>query len=141
MGKIFALPPSPWEIGHAAGIKEGIAYQDSHGDTLPDSSTWRMLERRYDINPLRFQYWHPNIALMIERSRFDRGPDPAPLPPPLLPCNPPPPCVIAPPPPCGNEGGSHVVPEPSTLTLLLIGAVAGFVGGRLTRSWIRLRPR
>jgi hypothetical protein len=67
MGRIFTLPPSPWEIQHAAGILAGMTYQAEHDDALPDTPMWRMLERRHDLNPARFDRWHPNIALMIER--------------------------------------------------------------------------
>jgi hypothetical protein len=66
MGRIFSLPPSPFERDHAAGILAGMTYQAEH-DALPDTPMWRMLERRHDLAPARFDRWHPNIALMIER--------------------------------------------------------------------------
>jgi hypothetical protein len=67
MGRIFTVPPSPFERDHAAGILAGMTYQAEHDGALPDTPMWRMLERRKELAPARFDHWHPNLALMIER--------------------------------------------------------------------------
>ena len=65
MGRIFALPPSPYEVDHAAAIMAGVRYQAEHG-VLPDAPAWRMLERRHDLNPVRFTHYHPNLAAILD---------------------------------------------------------------------------
>lgn len=124
MGRIFTLPPSRWEVDHAAGILAGIRHEAATGE-MPQGPMWSMLERRYDLAPVRFARWHPNTALLIERSRLDQCPPP----PPADWCDPPPSCVFVP--PCeGGGGGNQTVPEPASVIVLAIGVVLGWLVGR-----------
>jgi len=67
MSHVFTVAPSQFEIDHAAAIVAGMHYQAEHG-VLPPTPMWRALERRHDLDPARFDRWHPNVGLMIERS-------------------------------------------------------------------------
>jgi hypothetical protein len=62
----FIVHPSQWEADHARAIFAAQAYQASHDGQLPETAMWEKLEFRYDMNPVRFAHWHPNIALMLE---------------------------------------------------------------------------
>ena len=103
----FILRPSEWEVDHARGIFAGMAYQAEHQGELPATPMWRALERRYDLAPMRFAHYHPNIAAMIATARetpYD--------PPPCIP-------VVCVPPP--SHGASQHVPEPAACVLLAVG--------------------
>jgi hypothetical protein len=67
MSRVFTVKPSPWEAEHYPAIRAAELYQAEHGDALPATPIWRALERRHDLNPTRFDRWHPNLAIMIER--------------------------------------------------------------------------
>ena len=63
----FIVHPSKWEVEHAGAIFSGQAYQATHDGELPDTPMWRMLEFRHSLNSARFDHWHPNVGLMLER--------------------------------------------------------------------------
>lgn len=63
----FIVHPSKWEVDHARVIFAGQAYQASHDGQLPETAMWKRLEFRRELNPDRFERWHPNIALMLEQ--------------------------------------------------------------------------
>jgi hypothetical protein len=67
MGRIFTIKPSQFEVEHWPAIRAAELYQAEHGDALPATPIWRALERRHDLNPARFDHWHPNLGIMIER--------------------------------------------------------------------------
>jgi hypothetical protein len=129
MGRIFAVPPSPFEVDHAGQILAGLRYQAEHG-ALPDTPMWRMLEHRHAINPVRFDFYHPNVGRILDGLTLAppfvthhhgwvghmRGPKLAPLV--VRPDAPP--VVVA------------SVPEPPTLGLWLVGlaAVLWLIGRR-----------
>lgn len=140
----FIVPPSRWEIQHAGPIMAAQAYQAANNNQLPDTRAWRMLEYRYDINPSRFTFFHPNVGRMIELERTPPPPaeqivdgwegQPPPIIPPvdggtpvIPPLNPPIGQEIDPP---GNPP-PQVVPEPGSLLML---AVAILTIGLLFRS-------
>ena len=117
----FIVPPSQWEIEHARPIFAAQKYQDANNGQLPDTRVWRMLEFRHDLNPARFNFFHPNIGRMIERQDTptplpppaEQGLNPPPVDPPLTP---PVEQEIVDPPP-GGVGGV-ATPEPSSLLML-----------------------
>ena len=119
----FIVPPSKWEIQHAKQIFAAQNYQAANNGQLPDTRAWRMLEFRHDLNPTRFGFFPPNIALMIEAQNItppgDPGTDP-PIDPPITPPVDPPTGgqEITPPPP--NEGGAPTVPEPASFLMLIV---------------------
>lgn len=116
----FMVSPSAWERAHAAGIFAGQKHEAEHG-TLPNTPMWRMLEYRHDLNPARFDHWHPNIGIILEHRDHHaivpphhwighmRGPS--------LSCEPLP---ALPPPP---QQGSQTVPEPAASTMLAMAFV------------------
>lgn len=130
MSSVFSIEPSKWEVDHAAGIVSGQAYESQHG-VLPDTPMWRMLERRFELNPVRFSFWHPNVAILIEHQGLSpiehpqphgwigrmRGPSP-PITPPT--CDLP---GVACPPRAPHMGG-QTVPEPASSMLLAIALMA-----------------
>lgn len=64
----FIVHPSKWEVEHAGAIFSGQAYQATHDGQLPDTPMWRMLEFRHSLNSARFDHWHPNVGLILERN-------------------------------------------------------------------------
>ncbi|WP_337176685.1 PEP-CTERM sorting domain-containing protein [Paludisphaera sp.] len=150
----FIVPPSKWEIRHAAPIFAAQKYQAANDGRLPDTRMWRMLQFRHSLNANRFNFYHPNIGKMIE-TQYNRPPVPI-VPPPFIPPDvpvppiDPPPAPIVPPlpivppvPPDGGGTGTNpnpvvpqlpAVPEPSAF-LMLAGAilVAGVGVVRLRR--------
>ena len=133
MGRIFTVPPSVWEVDHWRGVRDGLAHQRANDGQIPDTPMWHMLERRYDIDLVRFELHHPNLSQMIERSRdaLDR--------PPIWPIDregpfPPPSCTTQPP---SGPLGPQVVPEPAgwipltiAIVIALLVNVAAFVWGK-----------
>lgn len=117
MGRIFSLPPSTFEVDHWRSILAAERYQDAHDGALPQTLAWHRLERRYDLNPMRFSRWHPNVSLLIERSRQDHEDGPGrPDMPPLDRCSPYEyECGCEQSPPHGGSGEQNVVPEPPAL--------------------------
>jgi len=135
----FIVPPSKWEIQHARPIFAAQEYQAANNGQLPDTRAWRMLEFRHDLNPSRFNFYHPNIGRMIEAGRIvpptetpdSGGPggtvDPEIIPPIVDPPVDPP---ITPPldPPAGQEVGpptsgqqdAPAVPEPAAILMFAI---------------------
>lgn len=129
----FIVAPSQFEIEHHAAIFAGQAYEAEHG-VLPDAPMWRMLERRFELNPARFSFWHPNIAILIERQGSPSTPPACRAPHGWIGCMRRPPMPIIPSPLCEPPGvvcqpvpphsGSQVVPEPAASTLLAIAFTA-----------------
>jgi hypothetical protein len=123
MGRIFAIPPSPWEVDNVAAYVVGERHLAEFG-TLPGNTGWRMLERRYDLNPLRFAEHHPNVAALIEQARQELHDGPGrPDFPPIDRCSPYVPECGCEQPPAHGGGGNLVVPEPSGLALGLVAAI------------------
>lgn len=121
MGRILTLPPSRWELDHLAGVALGVRYEAEH-HALPDTPMWAMLERRYDLDPIRFQHWHPNVSLLIEHARQDGPGRPDVWP--IDRCSPYQAGVGCEPPP-SRGGAQQVVPEPPGLALALVAAIVG----------------
>jgi hypothetical protein len=130
----FMVPPSKWEIGHAAPIFAAQKYQAAHEGQLPDTRMWRMLEFRHDLNARRFNFYHPNIGRMIEAQNMK------PLVPPIIPPAPPiVPPVFPPTDPGGGGGGTTVdpppnpqgpnaIPEPSAFVMLAMAVLVAGLG-------------
>jgi hypothetical protein len=147
----FIVPPSKWEIRHAAPIFAAQKYQAANDGQLPDTRMWRMLEFRHSLNAKRFNFYHPNIGKMIE-TQYNRPPapiipPPPPIDPPVAPLIPPVPSVPPVPPDGGGTGQDPnpivpqlpAVPEPSAF-LMLAGAIL-VVGLGLTRFRRRANER
>lgn len=117
----FIVKPTAWEIDHASAIFAGQAYAAKHDFALPDTPMWGMLEHRHEIAPMRFQHWHPNVALMIARAEQHRVDE---VPPCLSLAQVDPPCfpVVGFPP----KTGSLVTPEPCAASMLLTALAVGF---------------
>lgn len=137
----FLVPPSRWEIQHAAPIFAAQQYQAAHDGRLPSTRMWRMLEFRHNLNARRFNFFHPNIGRMIEAQNMV---PPTPILPPVPPVVPP----VVPPtdpgggggtgePPPNPQGPGGTVPEPSAF--LMFAAAMLVVGLGFTR--IRRRAR
>lgn len=133
----FIVRPSEWEQSHAVAIFAGQAYE-AENHALPDTPMWRMLESRHDLNPARFDHWHPNVGLILEHgfqphpdhrtphnwTGYMRGPASPGLP--LIPLGPnETPHVV-----CQTEPphmGRQVAPEPAASTMLAM--ALAFAGG------------
>ncbi len=123
----FIVPPSKWEAQHARGIFAAQSYQAANNGQLPNTRVWQMLEFRHNLNPSRFNFYHPNVGRMIEGQGDSpappaeqivrgweghmRGPEPVPqvIDPPVAP---PPTVRLPPPPPVGPPPvvGPPIVP-------------------------------
>jgi hypothetical protein len=109
----FVIAPSHFEVDHFRAIFAGQTYLAEHGD-LPDNPFWRAMERRRELNPARFSYWHPNISYLLEYRWFK------PVDPPVI--NLPietPQCLVPPP-----ETRAQVAPEPAASTMLALALLA-----------------
>jgi hypothetical protein len=120
----FIVRPSKWEVEHAKGIFAGQAYAATHGGELPDTPMWRMLEFRHTLNPARFDFWHPNVGLLLESrpSGTPTGGQPAPqelTEKPITPTTPVTPPTEVPPTTTTREQEipptPHAVPEPTAV--------------------------
>lgn len=101
-------PPFPLTTNFLAEMRrEADIYRITHGDLLPDTKDWRYLEHRWQIDPSRFDKWHPLIGQWITENWN-------------LTHVPPPPPVVCPPPHITTAGGT---PEPSSVMLLAVGIV------------------
>lgn len=121
MGLVFDFKPSPFEVSHARFIYLSREYQTFHGGDLPPTRPWGRLEHRWELNPARFDYFHPNVGRMIERwQEFRKEQDAKP-------------ClgvkVVT---PVNDLLSATCVPEPTGLINL-------FVGATLVASWLTAR--
>ena len=96
---------------------------------LPDTVFVEYLKWRHDLNPVRFDFYHPKVGPMIERDEILR----ASLSPKVIvePTAPPPNLgqTLTPPPHCPN------IPEPGTATI----AVVMLAAAALARRWAQRR--
>ncbi|WP_165250890.1 hypothetical protein [Paludisphaera soli] len=144
----FVVPPSKWEAQHARQIFAAQSYQSANNGQLPDTRVWRMLEFRHNLNPSRFNFYHPNIGRMIDLQGETpappaeqivrgweghmRGPEPVPqvINPPVNPPVIPPviPPIIPPLNPPAGQGGTpttppvtpQAVPEPAAFLMFAV---------------------
>lgn len=120
-GRLFTLPPNRWEIDHAAAILAGARHLNQFGE-LPNTPAWGMLDRRYDLNPERFERHHPNIALLLDRAEVQSLACEVPIQRievPSLACEP-------------VHTAALSTPEPSSLVLWLVA-----IGVLTARRWVR----
>jgi hypothetical protein len=98
-------------------------YRSTHNDQLPSTPFWNYLTARYDIDPSRFDKYHPVVGKWIKESE-DYSPPVISLPSVPAVCVP----VVLPycPPPSHQEGHG-AVPEPSGMVLLAIAVICGAV--------------
>lgn len=101
-----------------------------HDGLLPPTLFWHELERKWAIDPARFDHWHPLVGPWIARNYELTH-----MPPPIV-ITPPP--VIITPPPSSTTG---TTPEPSSLILLafaiVVVALSRAVGRLLIRPELR----
>lgn len=111
--EIFTNPLSPFERENIHALVKLHEYKEDNNGELPD---WRWVERlqhRQEINPARFERWHPNIPkLLCEPPPIDCFPGR----PPVDDCKPI--CHIPP-----RDCPPSVIPEPSSYVLLAISVV------------------
>jgi len=122
LGFTFTLPPSKWEVEHAAGLFRSQVYQKLHEGDLPDTPIWQMLEQRFEINPDRFTSYHPNVAAMILASREEEQevgelPSCPQITTPIV-------GLPLPATPGGPPGPQTAVPEPSSIVTFALAVVA-----------------
>ena len=92
---------------------------------LPDTSLTRYLQYRRGLDPVRFDFYHPTLgAILVEDKNLKMatncvGGELIPPPTPTVP-----PGTPAPGPPIGGGPPVRVVPEPASLTLVVLGLVA-----------------
>ena len=106
---------------------------------LPDNSLTRYLDYRRSIDPARFDHYHPALgAILVEDQKLKAGqgcvageiiPPPIPVPPPVGTPSPGPPAGGGPLPP-------RLVPEPTSLVLILLGS-ATMICPIVIRRWNR----
>jgi len=102
---------SPFERDNAARLVHSRIYQLEHDGHLPDNRFWRRLEWRYELNPVQFEHWHPDITCWIkENEEACKGK------PPTLPWPQPPECK----PPDHGKPPHCAVPEPTSLRMLAL---------------------
>lgn len=114
--QVFTKPMMPFEEDHAHDLMQLYQYRQEHNGELPDWKWVNRLIERQELNPERFDHWHPNIPKLIER----------PMPPPLV-CKPDdhrPVCHI---PPRDCPQPPSVIPEPSSYILMSVGILVAFV--------------
>lgn len=121
------------EFGHASTqfyAHERVTvshYRESHNDLLPNTPFWKYLEYRHDIDPIRFDHYHPLMGRWIEQYEKIIGSCPAVLMPPVV--------IPVIPPPVGSPYRVASVPEPSSAVLLSIAVICGAVFVVATR-WL-----
>jgi hypothetical protein len=132
------IPLTPFESEHLDFLRWSRKYQLHHDGMLPNDAFWHRLEHRHDLNPARFDRWHPHIARWIEQEEGLKHMPMVPpvLPPPegpehtiqvpqiLLPPEGPGHTIYMPPPIVGGPVPS-AVPEPSGLVMVIV-AIAAF---------------
>lgn len=65
----------------------GERFAANHGGVLPNTLFWNYLKARHDLNPARFDHFHPVVGPLIERSELAMNPvvtNPVPLPIPVV---------------------------------------------------------
>lgn len=70
---VFVIPPTKWEMDHAAAIVRGIRYAERHGGDLPDLPFWRDIEFRYRRNADVFAIKHGNVKLALDHLLIERA--------------------------------------------------------------------
>jgi hypothetical protein len=69
-------PPFPLKKAYLEQQKrEGMEFQHSHDGLLPSNTFWDYLRWRRDLNPKRFDYYHPGIACMMRIDHAKRTND------------------------------------------------------------------
>jgi hypothetical protein len=126
----------------------GKEFAAAHDGLLPSDNFWSYLRARHELNPTRFDHYHPHIAGMLDRDEYVRSHESQPIlpvalghptvaivPPPVV--IPPPLKPSVPPPGGGSSGGGpgiSSVPEPSTLVLLATALIAVALFHLFTRA-------
>ena len=130
------VPLTPFEAEHLDFLRWSRKYQLHHDGVLPNDAFWHRLEHRHDLNPSRFDRWHPHIARWIEQDEALKH-TPVVLPVIQMPERPgntiQEPQVM--PPPIAGGPAPHSVPEPSGLAMITM-VIATFA---LRVAWARLR--
>ena len=121
-GRLFVVAPSKYERDNVREIRELVREAKETGH-LPSTPVTEMWERRFDLNPLRFGFNHPNLRIFMQEFSIDRDS-------PYL--HPPQPPVYADPPANPPDTGCttcepcpQVVPEPEAIVML--GAALGLI--------------
>jgi hypothetical protein len=151
----IALPPPPFPLTASflgSEVRDGRIYRSEHGGLLPDNVFWRYLEARWELNPARFDHWHPRIGPWLAedyRLQHESQTITPPAFPPftIVPLTDPPPGASDPPPPFETPppgGGdppppsihitSVATPEPSSWILLATSVVASFLVSRFRKG-------
>lgn len=110
--RIITKPLSQFEKDHTDALIHLAVYKENHDGELPDWHWVNKMENRQDINPIRFEHYHPNFAELLKPPHSHLPP------PPIIPC-PPVDCrpIIRPPQDCNPPS---VTPEPTSGFLLAI---------------------
>ena len=66
-GRLFYTEPTTFEIKNSKAFADSKAFLERTG-LLPDNPGWDFLLKRYELNPERFEFNHPNFTTLIERA-------------------------------------------------------------------------
>ena len=139
MGLVFELTSTPAKEKpvephfnpqlNARELRFAKEFASTHGGLLPGDAFWTYIRFRYDLDPSRFDHYHPRIYGMVAHDALVRWEIAHPTPP-----NPPP-IVVPPTPPVPpvSPPVSSSVPEPSA-AILLASALVAFVVFRWVRA-------
>lgn len=69
-------PPFPLKKAYLEQQKrEGMEFQQSHDGVLPSNDFWNYLRWRRELNPKRFDHYHPGISCMMRSDYAKRHED------------------------------------------------------------------
>jgi hypothetical protein len=122
MSHVHSLGPPPFPLSPPVLAElryEAELYRDTHDGLLPHDRDWTYLEHRWELDPSRFDHWHPLIGHWIaEDERLTHETMPLPYPPVPIVCEP-----YRPPP--GESVGA--LAEPASVVSMFMGLVFAWI--------------